>query len=79
MNRKNNKTQYRIFTNSSPRYGNTRKPRGITLVPSNKICYNQPSGFSATEPSIAYPPISPYGNPPNLPNPGNPGTTLMVL
>jgi hypothetical protein len=66
MNRKNNKTQYRIFTNSSPRYGNTRKPRGITLVPSNKICYNQPSGFSATEPSIGGP-ISPA----NLPNPGD--------
>ena len=74
MNRKNNKTQYRIFTNSSPRYGNTRKPRGITLVPSNKICYNQPSGFSATDGSIDYTPISPYGNPPNLPKPGNPQT-----
>jgi hypothetical protein len=61
---KNNKTQYKIFTNSLPRYGNNRKPKGITQVPSDKICYNQPSGFSVTEPNIGSPIF-----PTNLPNP----------
>ena len=68
---KNNKTQYKIFTNSLPRYGNNRKPKGITQVPSNKICYNQPSGFSNTSPNIGDP-TSPYSITNPLPNPGDP-------